>query len=148
MNDIFKKLKLCINNIIYLPPAKDAQIDFVSAMLKNDGFAPVPQDYIDFLKLTNGICSGILEFFGTEKIKRADYNYNFPNLIDANEIFKKSENPLMKNSVLLGYNLLNAIIYDNDEKLYKIVNRIFFTPVKSFITFKDVLNEIIKNLRD
>ena len=99
-------------------------------------------------KLTNGICSGILEFFGTEKIKRADYNYNFPNLIDANEIFKKSENPLMKNSVLLGYNLLNAIIYDNDEKLYKIVNRNFFTPVKSFITFKDVLNEIIKNLRD
>ena len=147
MNEILKQLKSTINNIIFFPSAKDAQIDFINAMLKNDKFSPLPNDYCDFLKNTNGITSGVLEFFGTEKIKRADYNYNFPNIVDANEIFKKLDNPLMKNCVLLGYNLLHAIIYDNNEKMYKIVNRNFFTPVKEFSNFNDVLQYILSNLK-
>ena len=48
MNEILKQLKSTINNIIFFPSAKDAQIDFVNAMLKNDKFSPLPNDYCDF----------------------------------------------------------------------------------------------------
>ncbi len=143
MNKILQHLKKVIVNINYFSGAKDAQIDFVSAMLKNDKFAEIPSDYAVFLKHSNGMVSGELEFFGTEKVHRDGYNYNFPNIVEANEIFKDTPNPLMLNCVLLGYNLLNAIIWDNNEKVYKIINRNFFTTIAKFNNFVDILQFII-----
>ncbi|MGN0929879.1 MAG: hypothetical protein ACI4N3_04525 [Alphaproteobacteria bacterium] len=149
MEKSFQTLKRLIPNLEFFARAKEAQIDFTNAMLKNDKFAPIPDDYAMFLKdESNGMVCGMLEFFGTEKVKRADYNYNFPSIIDANEIFKTTNNMLMENSVLLGYNLLYAIIWNESEKVYKIINRNFFTPLETFTKFDDVLKFIISKYED
>ena len=143
MNEILQNLKRTVGDITYFPATKDAQIDFTNAMLKNNQFAQMPDDYGLFLKHSNGMASGEIEFFGTEKIHRAEYSYNFPNIVDANEIFKNPPYPLMLNCVLLGYNLVNAIIWDGNKKVYRIINRNFFTPVAEFANFVEVLKFII-----
>lgn len=144
MEKSLQTLKKIIHNLEFFARAKVSQIDFTNAMLKNDKFSPMPDDYAMFLREeSNGIVSGILEFFGTEKVNRSDYNYNFPSIIEANEIFKTTNNPLMENSVLLGYNLLYAIIWNESEKVYKIIHRNFFTPFKTFNKFNDVLQFVI-----
>lgn len=144
MEKSLQTLKGIIPNIEFFARAKVSQIDFTNAMLKNDKFASMPEDYAIFLsEESNGIVSGILEFFGTEKVSRSNYDYNFPSIIDANEIFKKTTNMLMENSVLLGYNLLFAIIWSGNENVYKVINRNFFTVIKTCNKFNDVLQFII-----
>ncbi|MBD5405453.1 hypothetical protein HDR59_02790 [bacterium] len=144
MDLLLKQLINIFDDVETFPLAKTAQVDFTSAMLKNNNLSPIPNDYTLFLtNESNGlICDGVLEFFGTEKIRRNKDSYNFPNIVEANEIFNKTQNPLMENSVLLGYNLLYAIIWSESEKVYKIIKRNFFTPIKKFNNFGDVLKFI------
>lgn len=144
--DVIQKLKLKISNIEFFPATNISQIEFTGAMLKNDAFAPIPSEYAEFLKVCNGFASGILEFYGTEIVDRKNLSYKFPNIVKANDIFKKTTNPLMLNCVLLGNFSANPIIYDNNNKIYKIVLRLNFEPLKEFKTFTEVLEYCQENI--
>ncbi len=147
MNEFILNLKKSFDDVCLFPHASIDKIDFISTMLKNDSFASIPNDYYEFLIISDGIILHSLELYGVEKHNRESENYHFPNLVDANDIFKKEKNPFMLNMILLGYWGLFAIIYDNNNKLYKLVDRKFFKTFISFKSLYEIFNHILNNIR-
>ena len=137
-------LKSHITNVKEFAPTNDAKIDFVDAMLKNGEFATLPEDYKEFLKITNGIIAQPYEFYGTENINRIENNYKFPNVVEVNNLFKETTNPLMKNRVVLGEKFFDIFVYDNYDNLYKILNRLNLSIIKIFKNFEEVLDNILE----
>lgn len=119
--------------------ATDSRIDFANAMLKNEGFAPLPRDYAEFLMETNGMIAPGVEFYGTDEIGRAKERYKFPNILGANMALAKGGNPLIKGSVLVGNAFLYAIIYDPADGTYRIASRLSLATVSKCADMPEVL---------
>ncbi|MDR2098993.1 MAG: YrhA family protein [Rickettsiales bacterium] len=145
MQPILQKFREKYARAAFFPGAKISEIDFISAMLKNDGFAPLPSGYSDFLQATNGMAAGAAELYGTEVHARPQ-NYKFPNLIEANKPFSENKNPLMRGRVLLGSAGLDIIIFDAEDGTYKIASRLSFDTLGSFGTLEALLTRLLETL--
>ena len=124
-----------------------SKIDFSSAMLDNAGGTNIPNDYAEFLEKTNGMIAVPFEFYGTEIQKRNECMpaYNFPNIVDVNQpFFKDNKNLLMKKRIVVGQTLCDLIIFDGNDKKYKLLQRINFKTICEFNKFDDVI-EYVKN---
>lgn len=137
------KIKELIENTITFEKAEKAKIDFINAMLKNNEFSIIPYEYEQFLVLSNGLIALPCELYGTETINRQEYNYKFPNIIDANKVFIENKNPLMKNRVMLGTIAFDIIIFDANDNKFKILNRFNFETIETFSSFNNILDYIV-----
>ena len=133
-----KKLKSLVKNSVVFDGAKPAKLDFTNATL--------PPEYIEFLKITNGMIIPPYEFYGSEVIDRKDYNYKYPSIMEINKTFVQNKNPLIENRIVIGNVFFDTIIYDKFDNNYKIVNRINFEIIKSFSSFSNLLDYIIESM--
>lgn len=141
-----KKLKSLVKNSVVFDGAKPAKLDFTNAMLTNSKNATLPPEYIEFLKITNGMIIPPYEFYGSEVIDRKDYNYKYPSIMEINKTFVQNKNPLIENRIVIGNVFFDTIIYDKFDNNYKIVNRINFEIIKSFSSFSNLLDYIIESM--
>ncbi len=135
-------LENMVPNAVRFDNANISQIDFTNAMLKNNNLSPIPPEYQEFLKESDGLILPPYEFYGTKVFERTKYNYKFPNVVDVNMPLVKSGNPLINNRVIIGSMFFDIIIFDEDDKKFKILNRINFETIKVFEKFKQLLEYI------
>ena len=128
IDEIIKK-----QNTISFEIAKDISITMTNALLSSINLPPIPHDYIDFLKITNGIITNTYNLYGTEIIKKTDLHYI--NLNELNQNFKN----LFKNFnfLVIGETLLNIIIYNNQK--YQIIDNFTLQPLQEFNDFISLL---------
>lgn len=86
----------------------------------NYGMAGIPASYADFLKQYNGIKSGGAYLFGATVDDDLD-------IIDKNLQMSKPENTL-----LLGYNDFDLLVFDYTTKSYQIVDRLDFAVLENY----------------
>ena len=131
MDNISKIIKR--ENTILFTKAKDVSITMTNALLSNINLPTIPNDYADFLKITNGIITNTYNLYGTENIKET--NFHYINIYEKNQNHKN----LFKNfkDLIIGETLLNIIIYDN--KKYKIVDNFTLQPLQEFNNFETIL---------
>ena len=120
-------------NTISFSAAKDISITMVNAILSNLQLPIIPNEYKDFLKVTNGIITSSYNFYGTEIVKQNDLHYI--NISDINNNFKKLFNNFK--SLVIGETLLNIIIYNG--KKYQIINNFTLQPLQEFNDFITLL---------
>lgn len=136
------QLESIIKNSIHFSGASAAKIDFTNAMLKNNNLAHLPVEYQEFLKITNGLILPPYEFYGTEIIERPEYNYRFPNVIEANIPLVKNKNLLIEKRVIVGTVFFDIIVFDEMDLKFKIINRVNFEVIKTFEDFEKLLEYI------
>ena len=144
--DILSQICDMVQNTVKFSGTTSPKIDFVNAMLKNNNLATIPEEYQEFLKKTNGLIAPPYEFYGTDTVDRKEYNYKFPNIIDANKPLLKNNNPLIENRVVIGTVFFDMIIFDGLDKKFKIVNRVNFEIIKSFEKFKHLLEYVTETI--
>lgn len=113
-----KKYPGCIS----FPPASQTETTQTTAVLRSYGLAPIPQDYTDFLFLSNGLIVNGIELAGSLPHHRPQKNYIFPDLLQINRPYTRHE--YFKGRLLLGSLSESLIIYDETNRLYTLKDRI------------------------
>ena len=127
----------CVN----FPAAEEKDIQKINSDLMICELPPLPQDYKDFLLITNGFIYDGLEFFGTKSYDRKEKNYTFSGLSDIN--LKFVEYQFFSDKLIIGKMSENLIIYDSTNGYYSIVDSINLCSQIEFSEFKDIINIIL-----
>lgn len=133
--------------IVLAKPAVDSQIQTVQEYLKTNGLS-LPNEYIDFLKETNGLYWAGLEFFGTTVTKKD--SSVITDLITQNDLYQKLNEH--NSPLFLGRSDEENFLYDATGRTYLVVDEFSKEVAKSFPLFEQMFeylmmeqNELIQN---
>jgi len=97
------------------PPASDEDITECQMELKTKGFAPIPGEYLAFLRKCNGFIWG-LTFYGTKPI--SNYNGNmYDDIVTANKDFIKYYD-YFSHCLLIGESFSYKYVYDTEKEIF------------------------------
>ncbi|MDR0982477.1 MAG: YrhA family protein [Culturomica sp.] len=103
------------------PPATQKDILVASTALRTMHLPVFPQDYAEFLKLSNGFAFNGVEIYGTEQFKKDDSNYILPDLITVNnDLNSRYELLLDKYLFWLGRVDEDLYVYNPETSKYEV----------------------------
>lgn len=120
----------------FFEPAVESNLNKINMELTNRKFASIPDEYRNFLKLSDGLIINGIEFYGTMPHYREEKEYTFPNLITVNEYYLSYDYFIHK--LVIGRISENLLLYNEAEKVYTITDRINLRPIlecDSFVAF-------------
>lgn len=141
LHQILKKIYQ--ESAVFFSPAKYADIHMVNTILTRTGLAPLPQDYINLLLLTNGLFYNGLELFATEEHEREKGAFFHRGIPQMQRIY--SENPIINNKILLAQAPEELVVYDFRKKEYLIIDRYTYSTIVRFPQFLDVLYFFVRS---
>ena len=115
---IFNQIK---QNIGCNQAAEDAQIRVTNLKLKQDGFSPLPDEFIALLKFANGLSNDDVRIFGAE-LKDLTY---FDDLVTFNRQFFHQQSA---NWLILGRDDNFYLIYVPSLQAYQLVDQDTLQP--------------------
>lgn len=103
--------------------------------LKQQGFAALPADFIEFLHDGNGIIrnGGVICGINTDK-----------NNCDISNLNKSILHPLHKDMVFLGYDDFDYLAYNQKHKVYQIIDKDDFEVLEEYTDFASAAQYILK----
>ena len=135
-------LNTVLNNMyqtyaMVFPPAQIMDIQRTSISLVKQGLIQIPNDYIQFLTMTDGLNWNGVEFFSIHEHERKDCVFPSFQLMP----YQSSQNlkSLFPKSLILGFAPEHLILYEASKKEYVVIDRYTFTPVAKLPRFADVL---------
>ncbi|OPZ78638.1 MAG: hypothetical protein BWY78_00478 [Alphaproteobacteria bacterium ADurb.Bin438] len=132
------------DNAITFAPADDKSIRFVGTMLASHKFANIPAEFIEFLKITDGLIWNGFEIYGTRAIDREDLGYTFPGLIEANLNFLNDD--YLKGKLLLGKISEEIFVYNGLEHKFMVMDRINFIVNSVHSSFSEMVYSFIDEI--
>ena len=135
-------LNTILNNMyqtyaLVFPPAKIMDIQRTSIQLVKQGLIQIPNDYIQFLSVTDGLNWNGVEFFSINEHERKDSV--FPNLLLFPYQSSQNLKSVYPKSLILGFAPEHFILYEASKKEYIVVDRYTFAPIVKLPRFADVL---------
>lgn len=139
------KLKTFMNfqGCITFPSSADNDIIRVNKFLVEHDFSAIPEEYLHFLKLSNGLSYNGIEFFGTINHYREEKKYTFPDLIATNMHYEGYA--FFNNKIIIGRISENLMFYDKTTENYAIADRLTLRSRREVSTFDELL-EIFLNI--
>ena len=135
-------LNTILNNMyqtyaLVFPPAQIMDIQRASISLVKQGSIQIPNDYVQFLTVTDGLNWNGVEFFSIYEHERKDCV--FPSIQLLKYQATQNLKSLYPKSLILGFAPEHLIIYEAPKKEYIILNRYTYAPVTKLPRFADVL---------
>ena len=134
-------LNTVLNNMyqtyaMVFPPAQIMDIQRVSISLVKQGLIQIPNDYIQFLTMTDGLNWNGLELFSIHENERKDCVFPSYQLLP----YQSTQNlkALFPKSLILGFSPEHFILYEAPRKEYTIVSRYTYAPVIKLPRLADV----------
>lgn len=108
-------------------------------LLKQQGFADLPADFIEFLHNCNGIIrnGGVICGVHTNK-----------NIYDISSLNKSILHPLHKDMIFLGYDDFDYLAYNQKHKVYQIIDKDDFEVLEEYNDFTSAAQYILKTNDD
>jgi len=119
-------------------PAEIMDIQRTSITLVKKGWIQIPADYIQFLRLTDGLSWNGLELFAIKEHDRRDSVFGQPTLLNYQT--ENSLKTIFPKALILGRSTEELIIYRGDLKEYHILDRYTYDPVIKLPRLTDVLH--------
>ena len=120
------------------PPATDSElnefIDKANTVFSTD----IPDEYIEFLKIVNGLEFNGLIIYGT-KNSETDPNSSPLDLFEMNEMFHELDNPIISNLIVVGEDSTGVLTYDKSTKEFQYRDRIALDRIESYSSFREML---------
>lgn len=129
--------KMYQESAVVFPPAKYAEIHMVNTILTHENLSKLPQDYINFLTLTDGLFFNGLELFATKEHEREKGAFFHRSIVQMQRIY--TNNPQLNGKIVLAQAPEELILYDFKKKEYQIMDRYSYTIFLKFPHFLDVL---------
>lgn len=118
-------------------PLNLAEVKRLSIALKKNNLCVIPSDYANFLCWSDGLVWRNLELFSVYSYERPDTVYPHPTLLEIQK--KHLLEDAFPHKIILGRELESIICYDEQKRLYEILERFSYQPVIQFARFVDLL---------
>lgn len=127
------------------PPATGEQIAALTERAGSELGAELPPEYLDLLRVVNGILWENLYFYSTELTASAnDPEYMIAGFIDAN-LENREEMDVFKGWLVFGYSgNMDTYIQDLETGKFQILDQISLSPTKSFDTFDELMESLLE----
>lgn len=137
---IEKQLKTFMDfqGCITFPASAGNDIIRVNKFLAEHDFAVIPEEYLQFLKLSNGLSYNGIEFFGTINHYREEKKYTFPDLIATNMHYEGYA--FFNNKIIIGRISENLMFYDKITENYAIADRLTLRSRREVTSFGELLD--------
>lgn len=142
MQRIVDRLKKDI--AVTFSPADDRSLKFAITMLSSHGFISIPEEYINFLKITNGLIWNGLELYGTKGYDRENKNYSLPGIIDINLDFMGIDG--LSGKLILGRASEELLVYSGKDNRYQCVDRTDFLVTQVAPSFSELIYTFVEGL--
>ena len=106
---------------VFYPPVDAHEIQMVNNALVQDGLAALPQDYMNFLMMTNGLFYNGLEMFATREHEREKGAFFHRAIVQMQRFY--TSNPALNGKILLAQAPEEFVLYDFKRKEYQIMDR-------------------------
>jgi len=126
-----------------LRPATQKEINLCQKNLKKIELEPLPQGYIDFLKMHNGFAWNGIEFYGTYRVSILEDPDGFKliDIISMNDEF--NDDYELDEKVLLGRADEDYFTYDIDTQKYEALERESREAWEQFDTFEELFSATV-----
>ena len=113
-----------------------AQIIRCQKQLKQNNIAPVPDEYLQLLRFSNGLR-------GNGSLLAGIYpeNPEFPDLLRLN---LRVRHPLCRELIILGVNEMDYLGYNHKWQVYQIIDKDDFEVLEEYHELTAALNDILK----
>ena len=135
MNSFINKINQ-ISGIVTDSSLTPAQIIRCQKQLKQNNIAPVPDEYLQLLRFSNGLR-------GNGSLLAGIYpeNPEFPDLLRLN---LRVRHPLCRDLIILGVNEMDYLGYNHKWQVYQIIDKDDFEVLEEYHELTAALNDILK----
>lgn len=125
-----------ISDIVTDSSLTPAQIIRCQKQLKQNNIAPVPDEYLQLLRFSNGLR-------GNGSLLAGIYpeNPEFPDLLRLN---LRVRHPLCRDLIILGVNEMDYLGYNHKWQVYQIIDKDDFEVLEEYHELTAALNDILK----
>ena len=125
-----------ISGIVTDSSLTPAQIIRCQKQLKQNNIAPVPDEYLQLLRFSNGLR-------GNGSLLAGIYpeNPEFPDLLRLN---LRVRHPLCRDLIILGVNEMDYLGYNHKWQVYQIIDKDDFEVLEEYHSLTAALNDILK----
>ena len=125
-----------ISGIVTDSSLTPAQIIRCQKQLKQNNIAPVPDEYLQLLRFSNGLR-------GNGSLLAGIYpeNPEFPDLLRLN---LRVRHPLCRDLIILGVNDMDYLGYNHKWQVYQIIDKDDFEVLEEYHELTAALNDILK----
>ena len=125
-----------ISGIVTDSSLTSAQIIRSQKQLKQNNIAPVPDEYLQLLRFSNGLR-------GNGSLLAGIYpeNPEFPDLLRLN---LRVRHPLCRDLIILGVNEMDYLGYNHKWQVYQIIDKDDFEVLEEYHELRAALNDILK----
>ena len=142
MKDVFNRIAK--TGALIVPPAYDDNIEKCNMDLRNIGLQGLPNEYAQFLKMSNGLAWNGFEFFGTFGVRKKSTGYILRDIVGFNENIEDMTGMKSNGCVLvLGRFDEDVYVYHYVEKEYRILDSLTFMIVEQFKDFNAFLLDTV-----
>lgn len=113
-----------------------AQIIRCQKQLKQNNIAPVPDEYLQLLRFSNGLR-------GNDSLLAGIYPEN-PELPDLLRLNLRVRHPLCRDLIILGVNEMDYLGYNHKWQVYQIIDKDDFEVLEEYHELTAALNDILK----
>lgn len=113
-----------------------AQIIRCQKQLKQNNIAPVPDEYLQLLRFSNGL-------HGNGSLLAGIYPEN-PELPDLLRLNLRVRHPLCRDLIILGVNEMDYLGYNHKWQVYQIIDKDDFEVLEEYHELTAALNDILK----
>lgn len=115
--------------------ASEKDIAKLLQTLELSSFPKLPDDYCDFLRLSDGLICNDIELYGCTPHKRPQYE--FPNIEFIAGL--TSNNSFFHKNIIIGLVSEEIIIYNTENAFYAIIDRVTLDYLAQYDSFTDLL---------
>ena len=143
IDDLYKIIRSQPGAVTF-PSAPEGELKKVQNYLASRNFGILPEDYLEFLRLTDGLSFNGIELYGSQPHFRESKNYTFPDLVSINQNY--SDYNFFARKVILGRTSENILYFNQSPVCFTLADRI---NLRSRIEAPSLLEllQTIKSLR-
>lgn len=138
------KIRLQKRLIVPQPPCSEQQIERLREQSRTELGDEVPEPYLDFLRLTNGLDWNGAQFFAAETTQIGGHRPGtIEGFVPANLGYRDVEE--MRNFLVLGSSGMDTYVYDKKNRDYRVQDSVSMDTYETYADFGSLMTEVLRS---
>lgn len=119
------------------PPAADGELEILAKLVHQRFNLQVPQDYLEFLKICDGLEFNSLLIFGS---KNSESEGSVLDIVEMNDVFRDSDASSKLNELLVAEDSTGVLTFNSTTELFIYRDRISLESILTFGSFQEAFS--------